>query len=422
MQMKKWAAITAIGATLVAGCGTPSAAPASPEPDGVTVLGASVERVRPAVTDDEVAALTDAQTSFALDLYHAVREEVDDDLVLGPGSLHTVLAMLRAGARGATGTEMDAVLHADGVDLHATGNALDRALADRDRADGIEFATGNRLWVQDAFQLTDEYVDTIAGNYGAALAAADFVGDPEASRRAINDWVAGATRDRIDELFPVGVLDRSTRLVLTNAVFLDAQWRFPFEPQRTSGEPFLLADGTQIEVPTMHYDEYLPAAVTEDWSAVELPYADEELTMTVIVPRDLAEFEQHLDAAMLAGILDSIRDGGIHLSLPRFTARSHLSLAETLSAMGMPSAFAGGADFSGMTGRPDLFIQAVEHEAVIDVDEAGTKAAAASGGAMAGSHGPTVTVDRPFLFLVRDEPTGAMLFLGRVTDPRDTED
>ena len=140
--------------------------------------------------------------------------------------------------------------------------------------------------------------------------------------------------------------------------------------------------------------------------------------MTVIVPQDLAEFEQHLDEAMLGGILDSIDDGGIHLSLPRFTARSHLSLPDTLAAMGMPTAFGGGADFSGMTGQPDLFLQAVEHEAVVEVDEEGTKAAAASGGAMAGSHGPTVTVDRPFLFLVRDEPTGAVLFLGRVMDPR----
>jgi serpin B len=140
--------------------------------------------------------------------------------------------------------------------------------------------------------------------------------------------------------------------------------------------------------------------------------------MIVIVPQHLGGLEQRLHRDRLDDILGRISDGGVHLSLPRFTAETHLGLVDTLAAMGMPSAFGGDADFSGMTGRPDLFVQAVEHEAVVSVDEDGTQAAAASGGAMAGSHGPTVTVDRPFLFLIRDEPTGAILFLGRVTDPR----
>lgn len=139
--------------------------------------------------------------------------------------------------------------------------------------------------------------------------------------------------------------------------------------------------------------------------------------MTVIVPDVLASFEQKLDVALLEQVEASIRPGGIHLSLPRFTARTHLSLADTLADMGMPSAF-GSADFSGMTPGRGLFLAAVEHEAVVEIDEEGTEAAAASGGAMAGSHGPTVTVDRPFVFVIRDEPTGAVLFLGRVADPR----
>jgi serpin B len=137
----------------------------------------------------------------------------------------------------------------------------------------------------------------------------------------------------------------------------------------------------------------------------------------VIVPDDLAAFEQGLDVPRLQQIQASIKPGGIHLSLPRFNARTHLSLVKTLAEMGMPSAF-GDADFSGMTRGGGLFLAAVEHEVVVEVDEEGTEAAAASGGAMASSHGPTVTVDRPFLFVIHDEPTGAVLFLGRVTDPR----
>lgn len=424
MQMRTLIASTVV-AVLLAGCGAPSAAPpvvAPDEPEGVEVIGASVERIEPATGDDDVAALTEAQTAFALDLYRAIRDEVDGDLVIGPTSLHTVLAMIRAGAAGRTADEMDAVLHAGGIELHAVGNALDRVLQDRNGTEGIDLSTANRVWVQDGLPLTEEYVGTIAGNYGAALAATDFTADPEAARSAINGWVAGATRDRIEELFPDGSLDASTRLVLTNAVSLDAAWRFPFDPQRTSDAPFTLADGSQVDVPTMHYDEHLPAAIGRDWAAVELPYAGEALSMTVIVPEDLAAFERHLRADVLADVLERISDGGIHLSLPRFTARSHLSLNQTLAAMGMPTAFGGGADFSGMTGQPGLFLQAVEHEAIVEVDEEGTQAAAASGGAMADSHGPTISVDRPFLFLIRDEPTGAVLFLGRVTDPREAGD
>lgn len=404
-------------ALLVAACGS-STTPAPPEPDGVAVLGAGIDRVVAAVTDEEVGALTAAQTAFALDLYHAVRDEVEGNVVIGPGSLHTVLSMIRAGARGQTATEMDTVLHAAGLDLHAAGNALDRALRDRNGADGVELATANRLWIQEGLQLAEDYLATVVGNYGAGLAAADFATDHDAARAAINQWVADATRGKIDELFPDGSLDSMTRLVLTNAVFLDADWRFPFEPQRTSDEPFTLADGSHVRVPTMHYDEYLPTAIGDGWAAVELPYDGEQLAMTVIVPDSLTEFERRLDPAMLDSILDQIGDGGIHLSLPRFTARSHLNLDDILGALGMPTAFGAGADFSGMTGQPDLFIQTVEHEAVVEVDEEGTEAAAASGGAMAGSHGPTIAVDRPFLFLIRDEPTGAVLFLGRVTDPR----
>lgn len=417
MQMRTLTAGAALAALglLLTGCGDSSAAP---EPEGVEVLGAGIDRVEPAATDEQIAALTAAQTAFAIDLYDAARSKVDGDLVVGPTSLHTVLAMIRAGARGQTAIEMDTVLHTDGLDLHPTGNALDRALHDRNTADGVDLATANRLWTQHGLELTDDYIDTIARHYGAGLAATEFTSDPDGARTAINQWIADATRDRIDELFPPGSLDTSTQLVLANAVSLDAAWHFPFDPQHTSHEPFTLADGTQADVATMHYDEYLPTAIGEDWAAVELPYDGDQLSMTVIVPRDLAAFEQRLDADLLAGVLAKITDGGIHLSLPRFTARTHLSLNETLAAMGMPTAFGGGADFSGMTGQAGLWIQTVEHEAVVEVDEEGTQAAAASGGAMRLSHGPTVTVDRPFLFLIRDEPTGAILFLGRVTDPR----
>lgn len=386
------------------------------EPPGVTVVGAGIERTAPTISPAELREFTAAQLAFAVDLYRAVAAAEKGDLALGPGSLHTALAMIRAGARGQTAEEMDAVLRADDR-LHELGNALDHELRSRSSTDGVDVDIANRVWANEDLELLDDYVQTLATNYGAALAQLDISGDPEGARAAVNAWVAEATRQKIEELFPEGSIEANTRLVLANALHLRADWKFPFPPSRTNDQPFLLADGSQVDVPTMHYDESLPSGRGAGWAAVRLPYSGEELSMTVIVPDDLASFEQKLDVALLEQVEASIRPGGIHLSLPRFTARTHLSLADTLADMGMPSAF-GSADFSGMTPGRELFLAAVEHEAVVEVDEEGTEAAAASGGAMAGSHGPTVTVDRPFVFVIRDEPTGAVLFLGRVADPR----
>lgn len=403
-------------ALVVTACGGGRDARDVAEPPGVTAVGADIERTEPASPPREVRDFTATQLAFAVDLYQAVAADEEGDLALGPGSLHTALAMIRAGARGRTAEEMDAVLRADDR-LHELGNALDRELRTRSSTDGVDVDIANRVWVDDGLELLDGYVQTSATHYGAALAQLDISGDPEGARVAVNAWVAEATGRMIEELFPTGSIEANTRLVLANALHLRADWKFPFPPARTSDQPFLLADGSGVDVPTMHYDESLPSGRGAGWTAVRLPYSGEQLSMTVIVPDELASFEQRLDVALLEQVEASIRPGGIHLSLPRFTVRTHLSLVEALADMGMPSAF-GSADFSGMTRGAGLSLAAVEHEAVVEVDEEGTEAAAASGGAMAGSHGPTVTVDRPFLFVVRDEPTGAVLFLGRVADPR----
>lgn len=416
--MRNATALAAAAATVaLVACGTEPGG--AGEPTGVTVVGASVQRAASEASADEVRALAEAQVAFAVDLYRAVGSERDGDLVLGPSSLHTVLSMVGAGAREGTAAEMAEVLHVRLDDrLHDSANALDRELMSRSDTDGVELTTANRVWADDDLTLQADFVDVLAGRYGAAPATLDITSDPEAAREAVNAWAADRTSGLVEELFPPGTIDADTRLVLANAVHLDAQWKFPFDRVQTSDAPFQLGDGSTVDVPTMRYDEYLPSGRGPGWTAVRLPYDGEQLSMTVIVPDRLQRFEQELSSDLLAEVDASITDGGIHLSLPRFSAQSHLSLAETLAAMGMPAAFSDAADFSGMTGSRDLLLGPVEHEAVLEVDEAGTEAAAASGAGMLGSHGPTVDVDRPFLFVVRDDDTGAVLFLGRVTDPR----
>jgi serpin B len=246
------------------------------------------------------------------------------------------------------------------------------------------------------------------------------VSDPDAARDQINGWVADRTEDKIAELFPEDVLSSDTALVLANAVHLDAPWEFAFDPDQTSTGTFNRVDGSTVSADMMHYDQYLPTAVDASWKAVELPYEGGGMSMVVVVPSDLAAFEAGLDAASLDDLLGRIKEGGIHLSLPRFSFSTHASLVGPLQAMGVASAFGGGADFSRMTGGTGLSVGAVEHEAFVEVDEAGTEAAAATGVELLGSHGPTIAVDHPFIFLIRDRATGAILFIGRVLDPTAT--
>lgn len=402
--------------SLLGACSAASSSPAGP---GTRLLAAEVARdTEP--TRDHVAAATAAETTVGLALYRHLAEQAGDaDVALSPHSVVTALGMLLGGAGGSTRDEITGILGLDVPPeaLHPALNSLDLALASRS-AGGTDLALANQVWADRGQAVREEYAALLAREYGAPLASLDIAGDPEAAREAVNRWAADATRERVPELFPARSIDETTRLVLANALALDATWEFPFSAQDTTEQPFTLADGTQVPVPTMRYDEYLPSGFGDGWQAVELPYADGGLSLVVIVPDDLAAFEAGLDAARLDEVLGAINDGGIHLTLPRFAVRQHAGLVDPLTALGMPSAFGPGADFTGMTGTPDLWVQAFEHEAVVEVDEQGIEAAAASGAAMQGSHGPTVTVDRPFLFLVRDRPTGALLFLGRVTDPR----
>jgi serpin B len=337
---------------------------------------------------------------------------------VSPYSVGVALSMIYAGARGDTETEMAGVLHADDVPGWQEGiNAYDLSLDARTTGSPTSWSSANKVWTQPGLALRDGFLDVLTGVYGSPLAEADFAADPDGGRKAINAWVEEQTDHRIPELFPADSIEAATVMVLVNAVALDAPWEFPFDPAATSEAPFTRPDGSSVLVATMHYDEFLPSVSTPEYQAVELPYSGGTLSMIVIMPTDLTAFEADLTTAKLEGVFESITDGGIHLSIPKWSTRTHLTLNDTLSALGMPSAFGGRADFSGMVDGGGIWLDRVEHEAYVEVDERGTRAAAATGGSMAGSHGPTITVDRPYLYVVRDQGAGTNLFIGRVTDP-----
>jgi serpin B len=385
----------------------------------------------PEIGQAELAELVGGNIAFAFDLYQALRVD-DGNLFYSPYSISLALAMTYAGARGETEEQMAATMHYTLAQdrLHPAFKALDHELvsrgekaAERD-GEGFRLNIANALWGQEGYPFLPEFPALLSDNYGAGLRLLDFAGDAEAARATINEWVEEQTEGRIKDLIPQGVVDAATRLVLTNAIYFNAAWQHPFEPAATEDGPFFLLNGGPVSVPMMRQTESFGYAASEGFEAIELPYAGQPLSMVILLPDEgeFAAFEESLDAERLAGTLEDLAYGQVALTLPKFEFESEFSLKETLAGMGMPAGFSAEADFSGMTGGRDLFISEVVHKAFIGVDEAGTEAAAATAVAMAEMAMPEqpveITVDRPFLFFIRDMETGAILFLGRVVDPR----
>jgi serpin B len=245
-----------------------------------------------------------------------------------------------------------------------------------------------------------------------------------AARVTINDWVSEQTEGRIEDLIPQGIINALTRLVLTNAMYFNAAWASPFEPSATKDGAFHTLDGGRVTVPMMRQSTHLGYAEDEGVQLVELPYDGQELSMLILLPAagQFESFEAALDAERVGTMLRGIARRQVALTMPKFEIESEFSLSKALIAMGMPDAFSvADADFSGMTGNRDLFIRDVVHKSFVSVDEAGTEAAAATAVIMQLRAMPQqpveVTVDRPFVFLIRDIQTGAILFVGRVVDP-----
>jgi serpin B len=235
--------------------------------------------------------------------------------------------------------------------------------------------------------------------------------------------VAEETNDRIEDLLGKGVLDELVRLVLVNAVYLNAAWLMPFDEAGTVEAPFTLLDGSEVPVPMMHTDASMPFGRGDGWQALQIPYGGGELAMLVILPDEgaFSPVEASLSDGLIDQVVESLSPEQVMLALPKFEIRTQIGLVPALQAIGLAEATSAGADFTGMTGAEDLFISDVIHEAWISADEAGTEAAAATGVNMSLTAAPMeplpFAVDRPFLFVLRDAATGSILFMGRVVDP-----
>jgi len=383
----------------------------------------------PYVGEADLALLIEGNTAFAFDLYQALKEK-DGNLFYSPHSISVALAMTYAGARGETAEQMATTLQflLEQERLHPAFNWLDVELTGRGEGaegkdgEGFRLNIVNAIWGQKDYAFLSEFLDVLAENYGAGLRILDFINETEKSRLTINEWVSDQTEGRIKDLIPQGAIDALTRLVLTNAIYFNGAWEYPFDQDVTADGDFYLLDGGQVIVPMMNQTESFGYTDGEGYQAVELLYDGEELSMVILLPDDgqFEVFEESLRADRITDIIGGLQPVGVALTMPLFEFDSEFSLKDTLAGMGMPIAFSGGADFSGMTGSPGLFIDAVLHQAFVSLDEAGTEAAAATAVIMkedAPSQEAEVTLDRPFIFLIRDIETGAILFVGRVLNP-----
>jgi serpin B len=365
---------------------------------------------------------------FGLDLLR--RLDSSGNLCASPTSIALALAMVRPGARGATATEIDTVLHKFGTTGQASEIvALLQALkavgnSERDPADELDVASA--VFSQEGMNLEQAYLDSLSSEFGAGVGLLDFKNDPESARLTINQWASKWTKGRIPAVLQPGDVDTLTRIALANAIYLKAAWDHQFDPKATSSQPFTRADGSKVSVPTMAIDDEYLYAAGKGYRAVQLSF-DTSATMTIIVPDNMSSFVAGLTAAQLGTIEHQLSGFLVDLTLPKFSAESRFDLADVLEAMGMPTAFevptpSAGADLSGITLGEQLYIQHVIHEANIDVDENGVVASAVTvviGGAGAAGPPPKVTfhINTPFLYFIQERSTGAILFMGRIDDP-----
>ncbi|WP_437989673.1 serpin family protein [Sorangium sp. So ce145] len=396
------------------------------------VLPSDAARIEsPVVSEEDRVLLARNNASFALDLGRAIPSE-NGNLVYSPYSISTALAMTYAGARTTTEQAMAATMRFELPQerLHPAFNYVDLEL--RKRAEGssnvegggFRLHTANAIWSQIDLGLEQPFLKVLGENYGARVRLADF-SVPDEAESLINAWVKDQTEGMIPQLLNKNVTPE-TLLVLTNAIYFDAAWHTPFSESATKPGAFQRGDGTSVTAQMMHGTQpETRYGAGDGWEAVEIPYAGTPVSMFLVLPAEgnADALAESLDGAALETIIASTQSRSVDITMPKFSLDTSASLKKALVDLGMGAAFGPSADFSGLIPGGGVQIQDVIHKAVIDVDEAGTEAAAATAVLIAATGAgffpepAEIVLDRPFFFFISDLPTGALLFAGRVNDP-----
>jgi len=409
----------------------------STKPVVTTILAACLLGLAVHAEEADMAEAAKGNNEFTFDLFQKLRAR-NENLFFSPYSITSALAMTWAGARGNTEAEMakalrfglpqDRLHDAMGALMTDLNGRVAKGRWNNDPDKGrkaFELVVANALWVQKGYPFRKEYFEKVTKAYGAGLNEMDFPADIEAARKTINGWVEDRTNRKIQNLIAQGKLTPDVKLVLTNAIYFKAAWTEPFRKEATKDEDFRLADGGTVKVPMMHRAEHYLYFDGGSFEAVELPYIEKQASMVVLVPREpdgLSALEAKLTAKDVDAWIGKMGSKMVSLGFPRFKTTSTFELNPELIALGMKDAFKfPAADFTGMSETKELFIGFVIHKAFVDVNEEGTEAAAATAvGMRAGGKPPEpirLTIDRPFVFLIRDVKTGTILFAGRILNP-----
>ncbi|NLF25002.1 MAG: serpin family protein [Deltaproteobacteria bacterium] len=391
---------------------------------------ALISFVQGAVADVDSESLVENNSTFAFDLYKKL-SPAEGNLFFSPYSISSALAMTYAGARGDTAKQMASVLNFKSqgekgaeADLHSGFAALQKELAAAAGDGNVTFEVANSLWPQKGHEFLNGYLSLLKQNYDVVVTALDYAAALEEARLKINTWVEEKTHNKIRELIKPGVLTALTRMVLINAVYFKGKWEFPFEKSKTKEAPFYVSAEKQVPVQMMFGNEHLGYAEDDGLQILEIPYAGGRFSMMVLLPKErdgLREIEKRLSADNLARWRRLLGPEKVQVSLPKFSLTSEFRLEKELSEMGIKDAFdVSKADFSGMDGERWLYIDSALHKAWLEVSEEGAEAAAATGMVMVGRSAvilPKFKADHPFIFLIQEKPSGAVLFLGRFSDP-----
>ena len=379
-------------------------------------------------SNQESRNIVKGNSEFAFNLYSKLKE-TKGNLFFSPYSISTVLAMVYVGARGQTKEEMSRVLRfpTDNHQLNQAYLELQESLESLRKKGDIELNIANAIWCQKGEHFLKTYLHTLKKYYESGVHLVDFKSNPEVVRNFINSWVEKQTKNRIKNLIPRGILSPFSRLVLTNAIYFKGKWSNEFDKLYTKPSKFFISSSKSIDVPMMFQESKFRMVEFEKFKVIQLPYVGNELSMIILLPRKydgLGELEGMLKPENYQIWLSSLKrcpETKVRVYLPKFTMTSQFSLSKQLQEMGMKSAFAN-ADFSGINGKRNLFLSSVIHKAFVDVNEEGTEAAAATGAVVSLTSAmprpvPVFRADHPFFFVIQENSTASILFMGRVINP-----
>lgn len=374
----------------------------------------------------EVNLTSNGNIMFANKMFVKLMKNEKKNFLYSPFSISAALAITYEGSNGKTKSQMANTFNFTSPKLKEDFKQIFAAM-EKSNQDGFELNIANALWLQKKFNLLSKYVEVASKYYEAGLDTLDFINDSEGSRKIINEWISKKTNGKIENMIQPGILGELTRLVITNAIYMNAKWETPFDKSRSSDGYFKINNNTD-KVITPFMAQKLSAKYYENnvYQAIEIPYANKTASMIIMLPKkNINQMEKIFNHKLYKSLLINMKEEKIDVIIPKFKITSEFELSKLLTAIGMPDAFNKAADFSGMTGKKDLMIDKILHKAFIEINEEGTIAAAATVVVMREKSVPprkdfkTFIADRPFLFIIKENATDNILFAGKLMNPKE---